>query len=192
MAKKVEEKYIPRLKKKYMEEVVPALMKEFSYKNPMEAPRLEKIVINAGVGEAVQNIKLLDTVVEEIKQITGQCPIITKAKRSIAGFKLRAGMPIGCKVTLRGNRMYEFLDRLINVALPRIRDFRGVSAKSFDGYGNYTLGIKEQIIFPEIKYDTVSFIHGFDITIVTTAQTDEEGRALLKYLGMPFRNLKKS
>ena len=192
MTRKTEEKYIPRLKKKYREEVVPVLMKEFSYKNPMEAPRLEKVVINVGIGEAVQNIKLLDAVVEEIKQITGQCPIITKAKRSIAGFKLRAGMPIGCKVTLRGDRMYEFLDRLINVALPRIRDFRGVSSKSFDGYGNYTLGIKEQIIFPEIKYDAVSFIHGFDITIVTTAQTDEEGKVLLKYLGMPFKDLKRT
>lgn len=179
---------IPRLKKKYLEEVVPALMEDFSYKNPMQAPKIEKVVINVGVGEAVQNIKMLDAVVEEIKQITGQCPVITKAKRSIAGFKLRAGMPVGCKVTLRGSMMYEFLDRLLNVALARIRDFRGVNGKSFDGHGNYTFGIKEQIIFPEIKYDAVSFIHGFDITIVTTAENDMEGKALLKYMGMPFRN----
>lgn len=179
---------LPRLKEKYLREVIPTLMREFSYKNPMEAPSIKKIVINAGVGEAVQNIKMLDVVVDEIKQITGQRPVTTKAKKSIAGFKLRAGMPIGCKVTLRGERMYEFLDRLINVALPRIRDFRGISGNSFNGNGNFTLGVKEQIIFPEIKYDSVSFTHGFDITIVTSAKTDKEGKALLKLMGMPFRN----
>jgi len=181
-------RYLPRLKERYLKEVIPALIREFSYKNPMEAPSVKKIVINAGVGEAVQNIKTLEVVANEIAQITGQRPLITKAKKSIAGFKLREGMPIGCKVTLRGDRMYEFLDRLISVALPRIRDFRGVDGKSFDGRGNYTLGIKEQIIFPEIKYDTVSFIHGFDITIVTSAKTDKEGKALLRLMGMPFRN----
>ena len=181
-------KKLPRLKEKYEKEVIPALLQEFSYKNPMEAPHIEKIVINVGVGEAVQNVKMLDVVVEEIKQITGQNPLIAKAKKSIAGFKLRAGMPIGCKVTLRADRMYEFLDRLISVALPRIRDFRGINGNSFDGNGNYTLGIKEQIIFPEIKYESVTFIHGFDITIVTSAKTDKECKTMLKHMGMPFRN----
>lgn len=181
-------KDMPRLKAKYMRDVIPALIQEFSYENPMEAPRIEKIILNSGVGEAVQNIKLLDVVVDEIRQITGQRPVVNKAKKSIAGFKLREGMPVGCKVTLRGDRMYEFLDRLISIALPRIRDFRGINGNSFDGKGNYTLGIKEQIIFPEIKYETVSFVHGFDITIVTSAETDREGKALLRLMGMPFRN----
>lgn len=181
-------KPLPRLKERYLKDVIPALIREFSYENPMEAPSLKKVIVNAGVGEAVQNIKMLEVAADEIRQITGQKPLITKAKKSIASFKLRKGMPIGCKVTLRGDRMYEFLDRLISVALPRIRDFRGVNGNSFDGKGNYTLGLKEQIIFPEIKYDTVSFIHGFDITIVTSAKTDKEGKALLKLMGMPFRS----
>lgn len=181
-------KNLPRLKERYQKEFIPALIQEFSYKNPMEAPSVKKIIINAGVGEAVQNIKMLDVVVEEFKRITGQSPVITKARKSIAGFKLRTGMPIGCKVTLRGDMMYEFLDRLVSVALPRIRDFRGINGNSFDGNGNYTLGLKEQIIFPEIKYESVSFIHGFDITIVTNAKTDKEGKALLRLMGMPFRN----
>ncbi len=172
----------------YKKEVVPALRKEFSYKNLMEVPRLEKIVINVGMGEAIANVKMLDAAVKEISLITGQKPLLTKAKKSIAGFKLREGMPIGCKVTLRGNMMYEFLERLLNVALPRIRDFRGVSGKSFDGNGNYTLGLKEQLIFPEIKYDEIMAVHGMDITIVTTAGTNEEAKALLRLLGMPFRN----
>ncbi len=176
-----------RLKERYQKEVVPAMMKEFSYKNQLQVPRLEKVVINVGMSEATTNIKLLDTAVKELSQITGQRPVVTKARKSIAGFKLREGMPIGCKVTLRGNRMYEFLERLMHVALPRIRDFRGVSLKSFDGHGNYTLGIKEQLIFPEIKYDDVLATHGMDITINTTAKTDAEGRALLKSLGIPFR-----
>ncbi|OGW54780.1 MAG: 50S ribosomal protein L5 [Nitrospirae bacterium RIFCSPLOW2_12_42_9] len=179
---------MPRLKKKYIKDVIPALIQEFSYENPMEAPHINKVVINTGVGEAVQNIKLLDMAVDEIKLLTGQKPVVNKAKKSIAGFKLREGMPIGCKVTLRGDMMYEFLDRLISIALPRIRDFRGINGNSFDGKGNYTLGIKEQLIFPEIKYETVSFIHGFDITIVTSAKSDKEGKALLKLMGMPFRN----
>ena len=178
---------VPRLKEKYVKEVVPALMREFSYKNIMQVPRLKYIVINVGMGEAVQNIKFLDAAVREVAQITGQRPVITKAKKSIAGFKLRKGMPIGCKVTLRGDRMYEFFDRFISLALPKIRDFKGVSPKSFDGRGNYAMGIKEQIIFPEINYDKVESIYGMDIIIVTSAKTDEEGRALLKYLGMPFR-----
>ena len=172
----------------YKKEVVPALRKEFSYKNLMEVPRLEKIVINVGMGEAIANVKLLDAAVKEISLITGQKPLLTKAKKSIAGFKLREGMPIGCKVTLRGDMMYEFLERLLNVALPRIRDFRGVSGKSFDGNGNYTLGLKEQLIFPELKYDEIMAVHGMDITIVTTAGTNEEAKALLRLLGMPFRN----
>ena len=181
-------KNLPRLKERYLKEVVPALIKEFSYKNLMQPPSIKKVVINAGIGEAVQNIKLLDVVVEEMRQITGQKPLVTNARKSIATFKLREGMPLGCKVTLRGNNMYEFLDRLINVTLPRIRDFRGINGNSFDGKGNYTLGLKEQIIFPEIKYETVSFIHGFDISIVTNARTDAEGKSLLKLIGMPFRN----
>lgn len=188
MGKEEIKKSMPRLKEKYQKEVIPALIQEFSYKNPVQAPQVKKIVINAGIGEAVQNVKLLDGVVEELKQISGQKPIITKAKKSIATFKLREGMPVGCKVTLRGDRMYEFLDRLISIALPRIRDFRGINGNSFDGKGNYTLGLKEHILFPEIKYESVTFMHGFDITIITNANTDKEGKTLLKFMGMPFRN----
>ncbi len=176
-----------RFKEIYREKVVPSLMKEFSYKNPMQVPRLERIVVNIAMGEAVSNVKLLDAAVKELSLITGQMPVVTKAKKSIAGFKLRKGMPIGCKVTLRGDIMYEFLDRLISVALPRIRDFRGVSGKAFDGRGNYSLGIKEQFIFPEIEYDKVEYVHGMDIIFVTTAGTDKEAKSLLGYLGMPFR-----
>jgi len=164
------------------------LMKEFGYKNVMQVPKLEKIVVNMGLGEAIQNVKILDSAAEEISSITGQKAVITKAKKSIASFKLRQGMPIGCMVTLRKERMYEFLDRLMNISLPRVRDFKGVSAKGFDGRGNYSLGIKEQLIFPEIDYDKVDKVKGLNISIVTTAKTDEEGRALLKILGMPFRN----
>ncbi len=182
-----DEKYIPRLKRKYQEEVVPKLMQEFSYTSIMQVPRLEKIVLNCGLGEAIANIKLLDAAVNELSLIAGQKAVVTKAKKSIAGFKLRKGMPIGCKVTLRGNRMYEFLDKLISIAIPRIRDFRGLTSKSFDGRGNYSMGVKEQYIFPEIDYDKVEMVHGFDITICTTAETDEEGKALLRHLGMPFR-----
>jgi large subunit ribosomal protein L5 len=163
-------------------------MKRFGYQNRMEVPRLAKIVINMGLGEAIQNIKILDSAVQELSQITGQKPIITKAKKSIAQFKLRTGMPIGCMVTLRQEKMYEFFSRLVNVALPRVRDFKGVSGKSFDGRGNYTLGIREQLIFPEIHYDKIDKVKGMNIIIVTTAKTDEEGKELLKLLGMPFRN----
>jgi large subunit ribosomal protein L5 len=176
-----------RVKVKYNETVKDALIKKFSYTSPMQAPRLEKIVVNMGVGDAIQNAKALDAAVEELTQITGQKPIITKAKKSIAAFKLREGVAIGCKVTLRGERMYEFYDKLVTVALPRVRDFRGLSKDSFDGRGNYTIGIKEQLIFPEINYDKVLKIRGMDIVIVTTARTDEEGRELLNLLGMPFR-----
>lgn len=179
---------IPRLKEKYLKEVVPNMMKEFSYKNVMQVPRIQKIVLNVGLGEAIQNIKLLDAVQKELSMITGQKAVVTKAKKSIAAFKLRKGVPIGCKVTLRGNRMYEFLDRLISIALPRIRDFRGISGKSFDGRGNYALGLKEQFIFPEIEYDKVDMIHGLDIVFCTTAKTDKESKALLRNMGMPFRN----
>ncbi len=178
---------VPNLKNKYQKEVVEGLREEFKYKNTMDIPRLVKVVVNAGLGEAIQNHKILDTAVKEIAQITGQKPVITRARKSIAGFKLREGMPIGCRVTLRGKRMFEFLDRLLNVALPRVRDFRGVSQKGFDGRGNYTLGIKDQIIFPEIDFDQIERVSGFSVTIVTTAKTDEEGRSLLKRLGMPFR-----
>lgn len=177
----------PRLRDMYRDTVVPALMKEFGYKNPMQVPRLQCIVLNVGMGAAIQNVKLLESAVSELGTITGQRPIITKAKKAIAGFKLRQGMPIGTKVTLRSRRMYEFFDRLVSTALPRIRDFRGVSPKAFDGRGNYTLGLKEQLIFPEIEYDRVASIHGMDITVVTTARTNDEGKALLKHLGMPFR-----
>ncbi len=177
-----------RLKELYFKEVVPAMMKERGYKNVMEVPRLEKIVVNMGLGEAIHNIKILDSAVEELALITGQKPVITKAKRSIASFKLREGMSIGCMVTLRKDRMYEFLDRLIHVAIPRVRDFRGLNSRSFDGRGNYTLGIREQIIFPEIDYDKVEKVKGMNITIVTTAKTDDEARLLLALLGMPFRN----
>lgn len=176
-----------RLKEKYLKEVIPALMSKFNYKSIMQVPKIEKIVINMGVGDAVQNPKALDSAVEELTLIAGQKPVVTRAKKSIAGFRLRAGMPIGAKVTLRGERMYEFLDKLISVSLPRVRDFRGVSKKSFDGRGNYTLGIKEQLIFPEIDYDKVNKVRGMDIVIVTTAKTDEEARELLALLGMPFQ-----
>jgi large subunit ribosomal protein L5 len=177
-----------RLKDIYTSEIVPKLRKDFSYKSTMEIPRIQKIVVNMGLGEAIQNIKILDSATAELNAITGQKSVITKAKKSIATFKLREGMSIGCMVTLRRDRMYEFLDRLMNVSLARVRDFKGVSGKAFDGKGNYTLGIKEQLIFPEINYDTVDKIKGMNITIVTSAKTDEEGKALLKYLGMPFRN----
>jgi large subunit ribosomal protein L5 len=176
-----------RMREKYYKEVLPALMKEFSLDNTMAAPKLEKIVVNMGVGEATQNAKLIDPAVTEVTQITGQKPIVTKAKKSIAQFKVREGNPIGVMVTLRGDRMYEFFDRLVNVALPRVRDFRGVSSKSFDGRGNYTLGIKDQLIFPEIDYSKVDKTKGMNICITTTARTDAEGLALLKQMGMPFR-----
>ncbi len=178
---------VPRIKERYEKEVLPELMKRFEYTNPMQAPRLRKIVVNMGVGDALVNIKMLDSAVAELGQITGQRPSIRKAKKSIANFKLREGQPIGCMVTLRGARMYEFYDRLVNVALPRIRDFRGVPARSFDGRGNYTLGVTEQIIFPEINYDRVEKIRGMDITFVTSARTDEEGQELLRLMNMPFR-----
>jgi large subunit ribosomal protein L5 len=176
-----------RLKQRYEQEVRPALVKEFGLKNPMQAPRLEKVVVNMGLGEAIQNGKILDASLEQLSAITGQKPVVTKARKSIANFKLRQGQSIGAMVTLRGERAYEFLDRLLNVALPRVRDFKGVSPKAFDGKGNYTLGVKEQIIFPEINYDRVERIKGLNITVVTTAKNDEEGRALLRHLGMPFR-----
>jgi len=176
-----------RLKERYQKEITPLLVKEFSYKNPMQVPKLEKIVLNVGMGEAIANVKLLDAAANELALLTGQRPILTKAKKSIAGFKLREGIPIGCKVTLRGDRMYEFLERLLGTALPRIRDFKGVPTKGFDGAGNFTIGIKEQLIFPELKYDEIMAVHGMDITIVTTARNNEEGKALLKYFGMPFR-----
>jgi large subunit ribosomal protein L5 len=175
-----------RLKEKFLNEVTPALMQKFSYKSVMQVPKIEKVVINMGVGDAAGNAKLLDVAVDEMQTIAGQKPIITKAKKSIAGFKLREGMPIGVKVTLRGDRMYFFLDKLFNIALPRVRDFRGVSSKAFDGRGNYTLGLKEQLIFPEIEYDKVDKIRGMDIVIVTTAKSDEESRELLTQMGMPF------
>jgi len=180
-----------RLKTKYKSDVVPAMMKEFSYKNSMQVPRLAKITLNVGLGEATQNIKVVDAAVAEITLITGQKPVVTHAKKAIANFKLREGVPIGCMVTLRQERMYEFLDRLIHVALPRVRDFKGVSEKAFDGRGNYTMGITEQIIFPEVDIDKVNKITGMDITFVTTAKTNEEAYELLKELGMPFKNAKK-
>lgn len=175
-----------RLQEKYQNSVKTELAKKFAYKSSMEIPKVEKIVINMGVGDAVANSKVLDDAVEELTQITGQKPVVTKAKKSIANFKLREGMPIGCKVTLRGVRMYEFLDKLVSIALPRVRDFHGVNGNSFDGRGNYTLGVKEQLIFPEINFDKVKKVRGMDIVIVTTAKTDEEGRALLGLMGMPF------
>ena len=178
---------MPRLKDLYLQDVVPAMTEKFGYKSPMEVPKLVKIVVNMGVGEAKEDPKTLDAAVRELTTITGQKPAIARAKKSVAAFKLRAGMPIGCKVTLRGDRMFEFFDRLLSIGLPRIRDFRGVSPKGFDGHGNYTLGIKEQIIFPEISYDEVDAIRGMDICIVTTAKTDEEAYELLKLLGMPYR-----
>ena len=176
-----------RLRERYRTEIVPSLMKEFSYRNRMQVPEVTKVVINMGLGEAVGNVKVIDAAVEELSAITGQKPVVTRARKSEAAFKLRAGMPIGCKVTLRGERMYEFLDRLLSVALPRIRDFRGVPTKSFDGRGNYALGIREQLIFPEIRYDKVEATRGMDVCIETSAQTDEEARALLTHLGFPFR-----
>lgn len=176
-----------RLKELYQREIVPALMNKFKYQSIMEVPKLEKIVVNMGVGDAKENPKFLENAVEELSIITGQKPVITKARKAIAGFKLRAGMPIGAMVTLRGERMYHFFDRLLNIALPRVRDFRGVSPKAFDGRGNYTLGIKEQLIFPEINYDKVEKVRGMDIVIVTTAKTDEEGRELLTGFGVPFK-----
>ncbi len=175
-----------RMKDKYNDEVAKGMMEKFGYKNVMELPKIEKVVINMGVGEAVSNPKILDVAVNDMMIIAGQKPVVTRAKKSIAAFKIREGMPIGAKVTLRGERMYQFLDKLLNIALPRVRDFRGVSPKSFDGRGNYTMGIKEQLIFPEIEYDKVDKIRGMDIIIVTTAKTDEEARELLRLMGMPF------
>lgn len=180
-----------RLNQKYKETVVPALMKQFNYKSVMEVPYIDKVVINIGVGDAIANSKALDEAVAELAAITGQAPVITKAKKSIANFKVREGMPIGCKVTLRREKMYDFLDKLMNISLPRVRDFRGVSDTSFDGRGNYTLGITEQIIFPEINIDEIDRIQGMNITFVTTAKTDEEGFALLKAFGLPFKNANK-
>jgi large subunit ribosomal protein L5 len=177
-----------RLKTYYYKEVVPALAKEFNYKNKMEIPRIEMIVVNMGLGEAIQNIKILDSAVAELTMIVGQKPVITKAKKSIATFKLRKGMSIGCRVTLRRERMYEFFDRLVNVALPRVRDFRGISPKSFDGRGNFSMGLKEQIIFPEMEYDKIDKVKGMNISIVTSAKTDDEARELLRLMGLPFRN----
>jgi len=181
-----------RLKEFYLKEIVPELRKQFSYKNIMQVPKLEKIVVNVGLGEALQNPKLLEKAVEQVGAITGQRPVVSKAKKSIATFKLRKGQSIGCKVTLRGERMYEFLDRLISLALPKIRDFRGVSPKAFDGRGNYSLGLSEQIIFPEINYDKVDHVHGMNVVVCTTANTDEEARALLFRLGMPFKGTKEN
>jgi large subunit ribosomal protein L5 len=176
-----------RMKQKYLEEVRPALVKRFTYKNVMQAPRIEKVVINMGLGEGKENPKILDAAVNDLSIITGQKPIITRARRSVASFKVREGMPIGCKLTLRGVRMYDFLDKFFNIALPRVRDFRGISPHSFDGRGNFTIGIKEQLIFPEIEYSQVERVLGMDITIVTTAETDEEARELLTMMGMPFK-----
>jgi large subunit ribosomal protein L5 len=177
----------PRFAAKYTKEAVPALVKQFGYKNPNQVPRLEKIVINMGLGAAVTNPKIIDTAVEELRAVTGQKPVVTRSKKAIASFKLRAGLPIGAMVTLRKGKMWEFLDRFISIALPRMRDFRGVSRRAFDGQGNYTLGLKEQIIFPEIDYDRIDVIKGLNVSFVTTANTDEEGRALLQHMGMPFR-----
>ncbi len=178
---------VSRLKEKYRQEVVPALQKDFNYKNPMQVPTVNKVVINIGMGEAIQNTKAMDAAVGDLALITGQRPVITRAKRSVATFKLREGQQIGCMVTLRGERMYQFLDKLINAALPRIRDFQGISAEAFDGRGNYTLGLREQLVFPEIDYDRVDKVRGMEVSIVTTARTDEEGRQLLRHLGMPFK-----
>ncbi len=179
---------IPRLKEKYSKDVIPAMMKEFSYSSVMQVPRLEKITLNIGLGEAVKDVKLIEAATRDLTSVTGQKPVVTKAKKSIATFKLRAGMPIGCMVTLRGPKMFEFLDRFVSFAVPRIRDFKGMPDKSFDGRGNYTIGVKEQIIFPEIEYDKIDKIRGLNITINTTAKSDEEAKALLKHLGMPFRS----
>lgn len=180
----------PRLQQRYQNEVMPALQKEFGYTNVMEVPALHKVVINIGMGEALQDAKRMDNAVRDITDITGQRPVVTKAKRSVATFKVREGQSIGCMVTLRGRRMYDFLDKLMNVALPRLRDFQGVSADSFDGRGNYTLGLREQLVFPEVDYDKVDKVRGMEITIVTTARTDEEGRRLLRLLGMPLKGVK--
>lgn len=177
-----------RLKDRYQNEIAPALQQKFAYTNVMQIPKVDKIVINMGVGEAVQNSKAIDSAVADLMKLSGQKPVVTRAKKSIAAFKLREGMPIGCKVTLRGQRMYEFMDRLLNVALPRVRDFRGVSGKAFDGRGNYTLGIKEQLIFPEMEYDKIDKLRGMDVVFVTTARTDEEARELLLGFGMPYRD----
>ena len=176
------------IQKRYREEIVPAMMKTFNYRNVMQVPRLEKVVINMGLGEALENARILDTSIEELSRITGQRPVLTRARKSIANFKLREGNPIGCRVTLRKKRMYDFMYRLLNIALPRVRDFKGVSPRGFDGRGNYTLGIREQLIFPEVKYDDVEKIKGMNITIVTSAKTDEEARELLDLIGVPFRN----
>jgi len=176
-----------RMKEKYLKEVVPGLQKEFNYANPMQVPTIHKVVVNIGMGEAIQNAKAMDAAVADLASITGQRPVITRAKRSVAAFKLREGMQIGCMVTLRGEHMNHFLDKLINVALPRIRDFQGISSEAFDGRGNYTLGLREQLVFPEIDYDKVDKVRGMEISIVTTARTDEEGRRLLKLMGMPFK-----
>jgi large subunit ribosomal protein L5 len=184
---RVEEGYTARLLAQYKKEIMPALMKRFGYKNALQVPKLRKIVVNMGVGDGLKDAKLMDAAVEDMMTITGQRPVVTRAKKSVASFKLRKGMPVGCKVTLRGLRMYEFFDRLVNVAIPRIRDFRGLAADSFDGHGNYTFGIREQMVFPEIDYDKVVKIRGMDIIMNTTAQTDEEAFELLKALGMPFR-----
>ncbi len=184
---KENENMISRLRERYRNEVIPALMKRFGLKNPMAVPKLSKVVVNIGLGEASQNIKLLDVAAVELAQITGQKPIITRAKKSIANFKIRKGMPIGCCVTLRGDRMYEFMDRLCNMVLPRVRDFKGLPPNAFDGRGNYTLGLRDQLVFPEIDYTRVDKIRGMNITLTTTARTDEEGRELLKLLGVPFR-----
>jgi large subunit ribosomal protein L5 len=177
-----------QLKQYYLETVVPQLMESFKYRNVMQVPKLEKMTLNMGLGEAIHNIKILDSAVEELQAIAGQRPVITRARRSIATFKLRTGMPIGCMVTLRQDRMYDFLNKLVNIALPRVRDFRGLSGKAMDGSGNYSLGVKEQLIFPEIDYDKIDKIKGLNVSIVTTAKTDDEGRELLRLLGMPFRN----
>jgi len=176
-----------RLKEKYQKEVAPTLQKEFDYNNPMQVPSVHKVVVNIGMGEAIQNAKAMDAAISDLASITGQRPVITRAKRSVAAFKLREGMQIGCMVTLRGDRMYYFLDKLINVALPRLRDFQGISPEAFDGRGNYTLGLREQLVFPEIDYDKVDKVRGMEVSIVTTARTDEEGRRLLKLMGMPFK-----
>src|ERR1017187_7571702 len=178
---------LPRLRQRYQDEIVPALVRDFRYRNAMQVPRVEKVVVNIGLGEAIQNGRAIDAAVNDVKTITGQAPIVIRAKKSVAAFKLREGMPIGVKVTLRGPRMYYFLDKVINVALPRIRDFRGVGRKSFDGHGNYTLGLREQLVFPEIDYDKIDRLRGLEICIVTSAKTDDEGRALLTHFGMPFR-----
>jgi large subunit ribosomal protein L5 len=177
---------VPRLQEKYNNEVVPAMMEKFGYKNIMEVPKLEKIVVNMGVGEAKDNAKVLEAALADLQMITGQKPVLTRAKKSIANFKIRENMPIGCKVTLRKLNMYEFADKLMNIALPRVRDFRGISDKSFDGRGNYSMGVKEQLIFPEVEYDKIDKVRGMDIIFVTTAKTDEEARELLRFLGMPF------